>query len=252
MARSVTTNRGNGTGAASSSFRFGSRRQSKLPATPKVGLTLRVPNGHPPDPTCIREVLPYYQIVYGDAIEPGLGLTNGTPGPRPITIAPGKGFGDGRHETTQLCLLAIGYLLRSQIAPKRMLDFGAGNGILGIAAALTGAKVECVEIDEFALDEARRNAALNRVLSAFEFRTTLSVAPITFELIAANILLKVLIDFAEQLTQRLATNGYLVLSGLTATDVPSLLGKYRSLLPQHGPTVFERGEWRAVLFAPIK
>jgi len=196
--------------------------------------------------------LPYYQIVYGDAIEPGLGLTNGTPGPRPITIAPGKGFGDGRHETTQLCLLAIGYLLRSQIAPKRMLDFGAGNGILGIAAALTGAKVECVEIDEFALDEARRNAALNGVLSAFEFRTTLSAPPVTFELIGANILLSVLIDFAEQLTQRLATNGYLVLSGLTATDVPSLLGKYRSLLPQHRHNVFERGEWRAILFAPIR
>ena len=131
-----------------------------------------------------------------------------------------------------------------------MLDFGAGNGILGIAAALRGAKVECVEIDENALNEARRNAAINDLYTLFDFRTNLSNTATRFELIAANILASVLLSFADELTIRLAPNGHLVLSGLTSTDVPSILSNYRRRLPQHNANIFERGAWRAVIFSP--
>jgi ribosomal protein L11 methyltransferase len=165
-------------------------------------------------------------------------------------IERGVGFGDGRHETTQLCLLALGYLLKSQISPDRMLDFGAGNGILGIAAALRGVKVECVEIDENALNEARRNAGINALDELFDFRTHLSTSGTRFELIAANILVSVLLSFADELTTRLTPNGHLILSGLTSTDVPSILSNYRSRLPNHTTNLFERGAWRAVIFSP--
>ncbi len=49
-------------------------------------------------------------------------------------------------------------------AGKRVLDFAAGSGLQGIAAARAGAaRVEATEIDRFAAAAIRRNAALNGV-----------------------------------------------------------------------------------------
>lgn len=51
-----------------------------------------------------------------------------------------------------------------QVAGKRILDFGAGSGIAGIAAALAGAQeVVACDIDPLALAACRANAALNGV-----------------------------------------------------------------------------------------
>jgi len=49
------------------------------------------------------------------------------------------------------------------LAGRRVLDFAAGCGIAGIAAAMKGARVECAEIDPLALAACRINAALNGV-----------------------------------------------------------------------------------------
>ena len=50
------------------------------------------------------------------------------------------------------------------VAGKRVLDFAAGGGSAGIAAALGGASlVEIAEIDPFAIASARMNADLNHV-----------------------------------------------------------------------------------------
>ena len=50
------------------------------------------------------------------------------------------------------------------VAGKRVLDFGAGSGIAGIAAARAGAlEVVACDLDPLALDACRANAALNRV-----------------------------------------------------------------------------------------
>lgn len=47
---------------------------------------------------------------------------------------------------------------------KRVLDFGAGSGVAGIAAALAGAReVICCDIDPAALDACAANAQLNGV-----------------------------------------------------------------------------------------
>lgn len=50
------------------------------------------------------------------------------------------------------------------VADKKVLDFGAGSGVVGIAAALAGAKqVVACDIDQDALLACRENAALNGV-----------------------------------------------------------------------------------------
>ena len=58
------------------------------------------------------------------------------------------------------------YLLdhRGVVAGQRVLDFAAGSGLVGIAAAMAGAaSVEACEIDEFAVEAIALNAALNGV-----------------------------------------------------------------------------------------
>ena len=52
--------------------------------------------------------------------------------------------------------------MRAGFAPATVLDFGAGSGILAIGAAQSGARVEAVETDRRASENARQNAELNR------------------------------------------------------------------------------------------
>src|ERR1700682_1261234 len=62
-----------------------------------------------------------------------------------LLLDPGMAFGTGLHPTTRLCLCACE---ESVQAGMRVLDVGAGSGILSIAAARLGASyVEAVEIE---------------------------------------------------------------------------------------------------------
>jgi predicted nicotinamide N-methyase len=67
------------------------------------------------------------------------------------------------------------YLLdRPEIARgRRVLDFGAGSGVGGIAAALSGGEVTLNDIDSFAGVALGMNAVLNQVAAAVEVRDLL-------------------------------------------------------------------------------
>ncbi|MCK6551738.1 50S ribosomal protein L11 methyltransferase [Myxococcota bacterium] len=167
----------------------------------------------------------------------------------PIALAPGVGWGTGDHPSTTLCLQALGHLMRIA-KPRRVLDFGAGSGLLAIGAALHGATVDAVEIDPAALEHTRANAALNGVEAALAYSTTLREPPEAFDLVLANILRPILVDFAPALAARTSRAGHLVLAGLVATDVPFILAAYGPLLAPMRPQVYERGEWRCLVFSP--
>ena len=63
-----------------------------------------------------------------------------------LHIDPASSFGTGTHHTTQLCLKQ---LEKVPVEGASVLDMGCGSGILGIAAALLGAKrVTAVDIDD--------------------------------------------------------------------------------------------------------
>ena len=171
-------------------------------------------------------------------------------GVRLIRINPGAGFGLGTHETTQLCLLALGHFLRTGLRPATALDFGSGSGILAIGAALSGARVEAVEINERALENARENATLNHVEQLIEFRTQLTEPVREFDLVFANIVNPVLLEIGKALCARQSRHGRMTLSGLVATDVPSILARYKPLLAPMSAQVYERGDWRAIVFSP--
>lgn len=64
----------------------------------------------------------------------------------------------------------------------------------------------------------------------------------------ANVLRQVLLEQARALTARLAPDGVLVLSGLVSTDVPELSAHYAPLFAGRRPEIYERAEWRALVW----
>jgi ribosomal protein L11 methyltransferase len=182
------------------------------------------------------------------------------PGEFVIRINPGAGFGTGTHETTQLCLGAIAEAFgaggSAKGAPVRALDFGSGSGILSIGLAIRGAKVDAIEIDPLAIDNAKENARLNSVEAGIRFSDELSSAAGPYGIVVANILRPVLLEFAEALVSRLAPSDApgpgpaLILSGLIERDVAEVSACYRKLLGCE-PEVRALGEWRCLVWAPI-
>ena len=70
---------------------------------------------------------------------------------------------------------------------KRVLDFGAGSGVVAIAAKMAGAKrVICCDIDQVSLDACRANADLNEV--ELEYLDDLYKAEQVDILLAADVL----------------------------------------------------------------
>ena len=76
---------------------------------------------------------------------------------------------------------------RLPLQGKSVLDLGCGSGVIGICAALSGAKVTCTDIDEAAVANTIHNAGLNGVRiesmisDAFD-----SIGPRRFDIIVAN------------------------------------------------------------------
>lgn len=168
----------------------------------------------------------------------------------PLRINPGAGFGTGTHETTQLCLRAIGESaqLRS-LKGARVLDFGSGSGILAIGAALLGARVDAVEIDPLAIDNARENARINQVESRIEYALRLEELqdpPVAYQMVIANILRPVLLQFAEELVKRMDSRATLVLSGLIEKDTAEVSRRYSELLGFAPETRFLNEWWSLV------
>jgi ribosomal protein L11 methylase PrmA len=128
------------------------------------------------------------------------------------------------------------------------LDFGSGSGILGITAALKGARVYCVEVDALANDNARENAELNSVgdrIGIFEtIPDTLRQGGV--DILLANILRPILIRFAPEIKSCLKPSSELVLSGLIESDLESVISTYQEGGAPFEVNRYERNEWRAL------
>jgi ribosomal protein L11 methyltransferase len=145
------------------------------------------------------------------------------PGELVLTLDPGMAFGTGLHPTTQLCLQAIEELMQPGM---RILDVGTGSGILAIAAALLGGQeregpIVAVDTDRLAVAAARENAARNGVQIHVHQGSLDSIAPARWDLIVVNILAPVIAGMLENgLMDRVAENGYLILSGIIEEQLP--------------------------------
>jgi ribosomal protein L11 methyltransferase len=153
-----------------------------------------------------------------------------------IFIEPGIGFGTGLHETTRLCLAALSAWRNEGRPFERVLDFGSGSGILGIAAVVLGAReVDAVEIDANVHGAIRANAARNEIADRMRVAAALPGAA-GYDLVVANITADVLLEHAAGLCAGVRRRpdgrlgGGLVLSGLRGDDADRVADRYRGLL----------------------
>ena len=108
-----------------------------------------------------------------------------------------------------------------------------------------------VEIDPLARDNAKLNYRLNQVSEKVEASGTLLSESEPFDLVVANILKPVLLDFADDLLKRLRKEGVLILSGLLQKDVEEVRAKYESVSEELWGKALtfegtEIGEWRCL------
>lgn len=135
-----------------------------------------------------------------------------------LRIEAGAAFGTGHHGTTVGCLLAYDRLIKKRRFAK-VLDVGAGTGVLAIAAMRTGSKVAVgTDIDRPSVRICRENAKVNKVKAAFAWTgglthpTVRGQAP--YDLIFANILARPLVSLSQAIAISLKPGGVIVLSGL--------------------------------------
>lgn len=148
-----------------------------------------------------------------------------------VVLDPGMAFGTGTHQTTRLALM----LLEEELSPgMTVLDVGTGSGILAIAAALLGARaVRGVDIEPVAIRRAAENVRLNQVADVVQLEVGSldpeAAEPVTYDLVVANIIARVLIDLAPALVRSVRPGGRLILSGIIEPKEEGVEAAFASL-----------------------
>ena len=153
------------------------------------------------------------------------------PGEIAIDLDPGMAFGTGTHASTRLVLEELDRLADGP-APDRVLDVGAGSGILAIAALKLwpACTVVAVDNDPIAVAACAENAAANGVGARITSELTpVGEVPGTFALVLANIQAHVLRALRDDLVARVAPGGTIILSGLLTPQAEPVAGEYAAL-----------------------
>jgi ribosomal protein L11 methyltransferase len=147
------------------------------------------------------------------------------PGAVVLKLDPGLAFGTGTHPSTALCLE---WLDGHAPLGQRVIDFGSGSGVLGIAAALLGARVvEAFDIDPQALLATAENAAANGVDGALRARGAATALMPDCDLLLANILAGTLVELAADFALRVCPGGQVVLAGILAEQAAGVAEAYQ-------------------------
>ena len=130
-----------------------------------------------------------------------------------LEVHPGRACGTGRHPATQLCLEALEQYVRPG---DRVLDVGAGSGILSAAAALLGAEqvIGC-DIDHDTVQIARERVRLSLFTGSAD-----AVRSNWADLVVANIDSATIERLAPELARVRKPDSTLILSGFPDGDLP--------------------------------
>jgi ribosomal protein L11 methyltransferase len=139
-------------------------------------------------------------------------------------------FGFGEHVTTRLMAARVERLV-TDAEKSSVLDVGAGTGVLGILAALRGARaVKGIDIDLPSVEAANANAALNGVSRRCRFTShPLQKISERFDIVLANLDFQTLQKLSKALRRVSRRGTTLLLSGILSEDVPALNATFTKL-----------------------
>jgi ribosomal protein L11 methyltransferase len=141
-----------------------------------------------------------------------------------VRLDPGLAFGTGTHPSTALCLAWLDGKLR---AGERVVDYGCGSGVLGIAAARLGAShIDAFDIDPQALLATADNALNNFVGHQITLHAEAGRIPPEADVVVANILASTLIELAPRLAQLVRPGGRLLLAGILQNQSLAVTAAY--------------------------
>lgn len=179
------------------------------------------------------------------AVKPAWSAYEPADGEFVIDLDPGMAFGTGTHETTRLCLRLMEKYLQSG---DRVLDVGAGSGILSIAAALLGSSdVLAVDIDGEAVATARENVEKNGVERTVRVQRADLAGGIDFcaDVLVSNLMADLIIRFAPDAYRHLAPGGTYIAGGI----IDDQKQRVCEALEREGFQVIEalsEGEWWSI------
>jgi ribosomal protein L11 methyltransferase len=162
-----------------------------------------------------------------------------------LIIEPRMSFGTGHHATTRLICRA---LFDTDLKDKTVMDMGCGTGVLGILAAKLGAKkVEGIDIESWATENAIENGTANNVEFSGETGDAALLEGRTFDIILANINRNVLVADIQAYKASLNANGIIFLSGFLITDVELISQVYSNAGFKLQSSSVE-GDWTCLVF----
>ncbi len=166
-----------------------------------------------------------------------------------VQIRPALGFGSGHHPTTRLALRGLQQIT---LDGHDVLDLGTGSGVLAVAAVKLGARAAIgIDRDTDALGSARESLTLNEVSDRVELRSG-SLADITdtARIIVANLTGATLASQCHAIRALCQPGGYLILSGILASEAPAVSAAYEHA----GPCVWRAAEdeWVGMVFRKKK
>ena len=149
-----------------------------------------------------------------------------------LKIRAGPAFGSGDHATTHLCLRYLTqFLLQYRKSNPTVLDLGCGSGILALASARLGVQALGWDLDPTAIQEAQRNAKVNRLTSRllFQIKDALRAPLPKADLIVANLYDSLLLHLLPRLEKHRKAGTTLILSGILQGQENAVIRTARKL-----------------------
>lgn len=159
-----------------------------------------------------------------------------------IKINPATAFGTGAHPSTKLILKLFKNIT---LKNKEVLDIGTGSGILSIGAVLKGAKsVLGIDIDPFAIKQAKKNAKINGIKASFKLKSPSEIKK-KYDIVLANLEIDI---FRRELKNILnLVKDILLVSGLYKKDKDEFLELLKSYKNFNVEKALKEKSWHAFL-----